>query len=228
MTKTNTVTLAIAALALATPAFGQEVTVYENSSGFANLMTREGNREVGDEIFISNPALNYIDRFEFEYNYIRNGGDGEATAQIRFYALEEVSFPGGGTGFRPEAEAFAVSPAFTLDTGLGRRVWAGSGGTPGDRPPLGITVPGRFVWTVTFGGLEGGEEAGLLYYGDPEIGTSANDYWARDAAFADWQLYDTPSFIDNFAAKVVAVPEPTALALLGGAALVMGLRRRKA
>jgi hypothetical protein len=228
MTKTNTVTLAIAALALAAPAFGQEVTVYENSSGFANLMTQEGNREVGDEITISNPALNYIDRFEFEYNYVRNGGDGEATAQIRFYALEEVAVPGGGTAFRPEADAFAVSPAFTLATGLGRRIWSGSGGTEGDRPPLGITVPTTFVWTVTFGGLEGGEEAGLLYYGDPEIGTSANDYWARDAVFADWHLYDTPGFVDNFGAKVVAVPEPTALALLGGAALVMGLRRRKA
>src|SRR5688572_10589844 len=100
MTKTNTVTLAIAALALAAPAFGQEVIVYDNSSGFANLVTTRGNTEIGDQIILSNPSLNYIDRFEFEYNYAQGNGDGIATAQIRFYAMN---------GNVPSTEAFAVS-----------------------------------------------------------------------------------------------------------------------
>lgn len=220
MTKTNTVTLAIAALALAAPAFGQEVVVYDNSSGFANLVTDRGNTEIGDQITISNPALNYIDRFEFEYNYAQGTGDGVATAQVRFYAMN---------GLVPAAEAFAVSPVFNLQTGLRRGVWEGAGGAP-----LGVTVPSEFVWSVTFGGLDGGasgETAGLLFYGTPEIGDSADDFWGRQATWDVWRLFDTQDPIDHedsFGARLVAVPEPSTFALLGGAALLMGLRRRKA
>lgn len=210
--------IALAALAIARAASGQEVIVYDNSSGFANLRTDRGNSEIGDQIILSNPAFNYIQRFEFEYSFSRGNGDGFAMAQIRFYSMD---------GLMPAREPFAVSPVFALEEGLRRAVWSGNG-----VGPLGITVPADFVWSVTFGGLDGGttEAAGLLYYGEPEIGDSADDYWRRWAAWDVWTLHDTQDpidFSDNFAARLVAVPEPSAITLIGASALLTALWRRR-
>jgi hypothetical protein len=83
------------------------------------------------------------------------------------------------------------------------------------------------VWTVKFSGIEGSEHAGLLYYNPPTVGSSFDDYWLNNGT--GFQLVDSSGIVDNFAAQVTAVPEPSTIALIlaGAGALGAARLRRK-
>ena len=176
--------------------------VYDNTAtpiGSFHPLTSES----GDQINLAG-----LDRtvtgFAFEYYTELLGGSGQAT--VRFYAND-------GLQGKPASELYN-SGAFSLQEGS-KSVTIQN---------LAVAVPDSFTWTVQFA-VAGGQKAGLLVYDPPTVGSSVNDFWVKNGA--EWDLNQlngglTPA---NFAARVVAVPEPgvVALILLGGGAL-LGLR----
>lgn len=162
------------------------------------------------------------------FDYFVSGGT-TATAQLHLYALDGGDI-GNGT-FLPGTEIYS-SPVFNITTGT---TAAGYGRANLDSVPP-ITLPDSVAWTVTFGGLAGTEEAGLLFYNSGNgIGTNPTTlnngtqvhYMIQRNANGGWALLDHPNIVDNLAVQFQAVPEPTTWALMIGGLAVIGLVRRR-
>lgn len=218
MTK-KSLTLAVATVALASLSAKAQVTAYDNTTGYQNLVTSLENSEVGDEINLTTGAGSILTDFQFEYNY--SGGDG-ATGVLRLWD-KAGTLPG---------TLLLQSTPFTLTSG------SHSAGISGQSLLLNSST---LIWTVDFEGIGAGETAGLLFYNGVGVGggpgQSFDDYWENTGTVAvpTWVLRKTddvafPSVIDNFGARVTVVPEPTTVGLLIGGAAMLGLaaRRRKA
>jgi hypothetical protein len=225
MTKSNSLTLAVALAALTgLSAKAQGVIVYDNSTNYQDLRTSRGNLEVGDEINLIGGA-NIVTEFRFEYVY--TGTSPAAQGIVRFYAKD------ANAGLKPGTLLLQTDP-FTLQNGFHQ----------GIVPDLNVAVPGNFIWSVEFSGINVGvDDAGLLFYNGVTQGNgggqSRNDHWERNPSnLTEWLLVDNDSdpltsadtWIDNFGARVIAVPEPGTIALFVGGAAVLGMaaRRRKA
>lgn len=87
---------------------------------------------------------------------------------------------------------------------------------------LSLAVPDNVTWTVQFGGLAGGDSAGLPLYDPPTIGSSFDDFWQNSGS--GFSLFRFPGGDPNanFAAQFNAVPEvsPVQYALFGGLILL--------
>lgn len=188
-----------ACLSIVATAQAQSI-VYDNTAtpiGSFHPLTSES----GDQINLVSGMDRVVAGFAFEYYTELLGGSGQAT--VRFYAND-------GAQGKPLTELYN-SGAFSLQEGS-KSVTI---------PNLSVAVPDSFTWTVQFS-VAGGQKAGLLVYDPPTVGSSLNDFWVKNGA--NWELNQlnnglTPA---NFAARVVAVPEPgvVALILLGGGALL--------
>jgi hypothetical protein len=230
MRKTNTGLKAAACLAVSAmlggTAFAQE-TIYDNSSGFLGRVTGEGNAEIGDAVVFAGSART-VTQVSFEYFVAPPGqaqqGEilGNETAQMFMYALDANNLP---------TTLLYSSPVFNLvpgsDRGYGTATISG----------ISVDVPDRIAWSVSFNGVEGQEQAGLLFYNPPSVGSSPtfdpgdgtqHDFFLRHNV-SGWAVLDTPNTVDNFGARFTAVPEPSTIALMVGGLVTMGLiRRRKA
>src|SRR5215207_1538652 len=142
MTK-KSLTLAVAAAALASLSAKAQIIAYDNTTGYQDTVTDRGNIELGDEINLTTGASVLTD-FQFEYNY--SGGDG-ATGVLRLWAKD------ANGGLQPGTLLLQSSP-FNLQSGLH------SAGISGQA----LAVPGNLIWTVDFDGIGLGESAGLLFY----------------------------------------------------------------
>ena len=91
-----------------------------------------------------------------------------------------------------------------------------------------LTLPNTLIWTVSFSGVAGSEQAGLPVYNPPTVGSSFNDFWTKDGS-GTWTLFNPSQYVGNFAARVTAVPEAGTIAygLLGGMMVVGYLRLRR-
>jgi hypothetical protein len=218
MTK-NSLTLAVAFAALASLSAKAQIIAYDNTSNYQNVVSSQGNIEIGDEINLTTGASTISD-FQFEYNY---NGAGTPTGILRIYAKDANS------GLAPGTLLFQ-SGSFTLQNGFHQ----------GAVNNISLAVPGTIIWSVDFAGIGAGENAGLLYYNGVGVGAgpgqSFDDHWEfttdpnNPSLPPHWVLFDTPGVIDNFGARVTTVPEPTTVGLLMGGAALLGLaaRRRKA
>ena len=92
---------------------------------------------------------------------------------------------------------------------------------------MGPTLPDEFAWTIQFGSL-GGDDAGLLVYGPPTVGTSLDSFLQNDAGTWNTYTFDNGA-PGSFGARLTAVPEPGVLALgvFGGLTLFGFARFRK-
>ena len=181
------------------------VVVYEDSASYSGTFNLSAN-EYGDEIVLAGNS-HYVTQFEFEYvgNFISQGDE---KARIRFY---ENTGPGwmGSSQYPTPAATPIWETVVPLSSGFN---------TATITVPY-VYVPLRFTWTVKFFGLNmtPTDNAGLLFYGKPIVGSSFNDYWDLEAA--GWTPVRIPGLAitnNNFAAKIMAVsaaPPPTPLSV---------------
>jgi len=197
----------------------QQLVIYDNTAPNSYLGQFYGSpNEFGDQINVFSPTTPWdITQFKFDYYLNGTGVTGNETADLKFYANDG---PGGAPGtLLYDSGPFSLTKGYNTvnDTGLN------------------VQVPstGSFTWTVLFGGIGSFESAGLLFYNPPTIGSSADDYWQKDAS-GNWALQRfTPAGgpVANFGAQVTAtaVPEPATiqLGLLGGLMWIGYLARRR-
>lgn len=207
MTKTKThlsksVAILSASIMLCTS--GLASTVFDNSD-LANNKNRAyspGNGvEFGDQIFLSGNERRITD-FQFDYFVSANAG-GNERAELFFYQNN------GAGGTAPGTQLYR-SGQFALDKGFQSILAQG----------LSVTVGNTFTWTVQFSGIDLNEQAGLLVFDPPTVGSSFDDFWVKNTD-GSWStfLIDGGAVPGNFSARVIAVPEPTTLAF----AMSMGL-----
>jgi hypothetical protein len=230
MRKTNTGLKAAACLAVSAfltgTASAQTSIIYDNSTSFSGQYTGEGNAEIGDAVTFAGTART-VTQVSFEYFVAPATAPttavfGNETAQFFMYALDAAGLP---------STLLYSSPTFNLvpatSTGFGTATISG----------ITVDVPNNIAWSVSFSGVEGTEQAGLLFYNPPTVGSSPtfdpgdgsqHDFFLRHNV-GGWQLLDTPSVVDNLNVRFTAVPEPSTVALILGGLVTMGLiRRRKA
>ena len=187
---------------LLTPALSFAASiVYDNTSvpvtdGGGNQLYFPSASEYGDEIKLSarNTSLpRVLSQFDFYYFY-SGVSAGSATATIRFYKND-------GTGGAPGTVFFTSDP-ITLNPGYVHQ-------TVTFNTASNLVAPDSFTWTVQFSNL-GANQAGLLVYGPPTVGTSFDDFWLKSGG--TWSTFQisggsVPSdFAGRFKATVSVVP----------------------
>jgi hypothetical protein len=171
------------------------------------------NFEYGDQITLAGTDRTLS---QFTFSYFFSG----ATASTQSWTLRMYANAGTNTPVAP----FYTSDPIPVATGVNGY------NTPiinFDLASPAVILPNTFTWTVQFSNLAPGQNAGLLLYGPPNVGSSFNDFWQKDGT-GTWSLHqiNNGSPLADFAARVSAVPEPGVLALGGlGALLLAGLGR---
>ena len=194
--------------------------VYDNSTTDLHVRYNPGSHEVGDEIVLA-PGANYVTNFQFQY---WGTFSGTAQARVRFYANDGTNSPAGP--LVPNSLLFD-SDWFNIDpTTRSTLIFDQTALTAGNAMNLSGAVPDSFTWSVQFQNVTGGG-AGVDLYNPPSVGNNYMEFW-DNAGLSDWHysslVIDGTNGPANFAARVSAVPEPTALwfGLAGGlAALVL-------
>lgn len=195
--------------------------VFDNSTNDLLLNFNPGANEVGDEILLQGQAR-YVSSFIFQY--YGDNFSGDELARVRFYVNDgppssgvprpgTILYDSGPFSIPATPRSTIILDALTLAAG---NLW-----NPGQL----VLVPDSFTWSVQFYNVTGSEEAGVSLYNPPTVGWDYNSYWDNDP-LSGWLLKtNTWSIPMNFAARVEAVPEPNAVVLgLGGALLVLLLR----
>lgn len=211
---------------------GSAAVVFDNTLNVQPGFGAQTTREYGDEIALAGTDR-YVTQFVFQYQGdFTPAVDAPArTATIRIYANDGPSaLPGQTTAPRPGTLLWESGP-LTLAAGDNIVSLAPN-----------IMVPDTLTWSVEFSGLSGaeGDRAALTISSPPTVGGelnggvvgSYNDYWIKtDPNDSDsWALrrVEDGQVPANFYAHVVAIPEPStvALALLGFGGLIWIQRRR--
>jgi len=178
--------------------------------------------EIGDEISLAGTAR-IVTEFLFEY-FGDFRPDGDERARVRFYAND-----GPGVYLKPQTVLW--DSGWTLPVGTNRYA----------RMSLqipDIVVPDTFTWSVEFEGVTqtDGDRLGLLLYHPPTVGAplaggkigSYNDYWRNTRGVWSFFQINNGAIPANFAARVIAVPEPSTLGLALAAGIVwVGWRCRR-
>lgn len=209
-------TIACLAVTYAIGANLSAATIFQNNSPASPLRTQilDGatTAELGDRVTFGGSDRLLTD-WSFEY-WVTPGST--ISGQASLWSVDGSGFPGT---LLYQSEVVANLAAEASAEGYG--TFINSGFTP-------FTIAGEVIWTMSFGGIDGTEEYGLLYGGVPSIGSSPDSFYQR----ADGGLWDIvgSSEFDSFAAQFNAIPEPSTWALLLGGLGMLGFwsYRRKA
>ena len=211
----------LVALVLATPKAGVSapIVVYDNTTtavsgswtpnGFWPFNAYAPNEPMGDEI-----TLTGTDREITEFGLILSSSQPETLSDLNLtlYAndgLDGNNFPG--------------APGTVLWTGTVSSVVVSGTTTVAFNLPN-VVVPDTFSWTTS----ANSGVAGMATYDPPTIGSSGDYWWDRDSGTSQWfPMWFQIDPVANFGAKVMAVPEPTALVLLALGGLSAVWRRRR-
>ena len=214
MTKTTLAFVLLMGIELVLVPLQGQILVFDNTSNFTGGITGGfGDVEVGDEVnLLGGPAT----VTEFTFNYYYNNSDPGATATVRFY---DTSSPGG----LPGNTLFESVPIGLPASNYGTLTIAG----------MSVSVPARIVWAVQFDTPSVGE-VGLLTFNGVGIGDgpgqSRDDYWRNlgSPTAPAWVLGNN-GLINNYGARITAIPEPMTAPLITGVSLLLfaGARRRQ-
>ena len=188
---------------------GQSV-VYDNAtnavfSGGQQLFYSSANN-YGDEITLAGTDRT-LTSMQLYY-YFSGAAPGTASAIVRLYD-NTGTLPAGSPG-----GLLFTSDPITLSPGYNNQGIDFTTANPA------VTVPDTFTWTIQFSNL-GTDQAGLLVYSPPTVGTSPSDFW--EFVGGSWQTMGiTGQPRADFAAQFTAVPEPGVLSL-GALALLAGI-----
>jgi hypothetical protein len=146
-----------------------------------------GNSEEGNQVILAgSAAFDLITSFSFQFNYSGSLPVASAMADVKFYANNGTPVNGyaspGGVLFN--SGPFLIGPYTTGSTAnfygsLDGFTGTGSGIVGGG---TGVMVPQDFTWTVTFSGLQPGENAGLAIYSPIQVGADGlpnSDGWVN-------------------------------------------------
>lgn len=201
-----------------------QTVVYDNTANNLHAI-HSTSEEYGDQITLAgDPTLRTATAFELIYysNYSLNGG-----GVVRLYANDGPQVGGhsspGELLYQSAAFNILKSDGTDLNNVVGTRLTINLANT-------GLVVPDKLTWTVTFAGAGGANEAGVLVYDPPTVGSAGELFWKRNGPI--WSLADLGNNVNgNFAAKLTAVPEPSTVALGSIAAIgwlaLAGYRRSK-
>ncbi len=203
--------LVVAAVSAVTTAVAQKAIWYDNSTTFLNkaYTVTGANAEFGDEISMNlAPGAYPLVDFSFEIYTSGVAVDASKTFTLNLYEKN---------GTTVGAKLFSKSDVLNQPAGNYETITV---------KDINVNVPSTFVWTVSFAGLQAGEEAGLSIYDPVTVGSSFKDFWVNEGGTWTVKLIDNGNTPANFMARAVAIPEPTTIALgaLGLAALLW--RRR--
>src|SRR5205823_14353424 len=153
--------------------------------------------EFGDEVFLAGSDRTITD-FRFE-TFLSSNANGNETGQLILRLNDGAALSPGRNA--PGTELYR-SASFPLTTGRGTIVASG----------LSVALPGgvdHLTWSVSINGVDAGEQAGLMLYNPPTVGTSFDDFWQNNAGTWNTFLVDGGASPANFAARMTAVPEPS-------------------
>jgi hypothetical protein len=206
--------------------------IYDNSVN--DLLTRfdPGSLEVGDEIVLAGTNRDLLS-FSFEFWGTNTTGaltySGKPQARIRFYLNDGPATNGyaaPGTLFF-DSSWISIVPPDKSTTPRSTLILSGTDFSTEAAVPLENPMPvvSSFTWSVQFTSLGKTDRVGVDLYSPPVVGQDWADYWEN--TIMGWTL-KTNSVAMDFAARLDAVPEPSAalLAALGGLGLLIFLRRR--
>ncbi len=161
-------------------------TVYDNTQSSLGFY-RPTTNEYGDEIVLAPGPLRTVTQFFLSYFAALTSTNGK-TAVVRFYRNDGLNPAGspGTTIFESQPLPLASGNTFLSLT---------------DR----VAVPGRFTWTVQFMGLAANENAGLLAYSPPIVGSNFVGWWERVGGVWNSNTFfnGTPG---SWAAQIIAAP----------------------
>jgi hypothetical protein len=198
-------------LPFAIPAHTQEI-VYDNTTNDQNQNLDLAGNEVGDQIILEGTARELIE-FTFEYWGSTTGDtcfEVDVEGRVRFYLNDGAPVDEVPGSARPNT-VFYDSGSFLVDP-TPRATLIFTNFLIGATVPLTTELPDSFTWSIEFSGLGVEESAGVTIYTPPTIGNNFTDYWVNDGS--SWSL-QTNSFPVDFAARFIAVPEPSSFVLLG-------------
>lgn len=165
--------------------------IYDNSSTYEEAFN-DTDLEAGDEVNVVGTAR-LVTGFAFEY-FAEFTPTGDETARVRFY---EMNGAPGDNDFATPGTVLYDSGAFSISSGF-RTV---------NITEMSALLPSsNFTWSVQFAGITDVEEAGLLYYNPPTVGSSDVYFWEKDNG--TWTAVATDETGNNFAAQVLAVDAP--------------------
>jgi hypothetical protein len=202
----RTVALLAATLVCGTSASAS--IVYDNSAtSLERYYPLANNVPVGDEIFLAGTDRIVTD-FRFEL-YLSPAASGDESLTLFFHQNDGLP-PGDSPRKAPGTVLYQSDP---VSLQLGYQTIVASG--------MNVGVPDNFTWSVVVNGLQAGEEAGLVLYSPPTVGSSYIDLWQQTGG--SWELL----LIDNAtcAARVTAVPEPGTYALAALGLAIVGFAR---
>lgn len=201
--------VALAALGSTIPAsLSAQVSVYDNTAPANNLHAIHATGdEYGDQITLAPGFSREATQFDLIYYSNFNLAAGGV---VRLYVNDGAPVSGNpspGTLLYQSA-AFDIVKSDVSDPNnvLGSRVSINLKGS-------GLILPDNLTWTVSFSGVSGGNEAGVLVFDPPTVGGKyGDDFWKKNGPV--WSLQtlanNTPG---NFAAQITAIPEPSTYAL---------------
>jgi hypothetical protein len=200
-------------------------TIFDNSVNDLATRFNPGTTEVGDEILLAGTDR-YLTDFSFEYWGANTSHpatfSGAIQARVQFYQNNGPVF----NGFKTPGTSFFDSNWFTVPSPTVRNTFDFTAGS--DFPVAGLFMPvtSNMTWSVQFRGMGTGDQVGVDLFSPPVVGRDYPDYWENRVGLGDWTLL-TNSLTMDFAAKMVATPEPSALALsvFGGLGLLIAARR---